>query len=153
MKLVAKLQEYCQITWVTVVTFYHYIFVVTAIMFIHLHTFEQSCIWAYSRCTLLNHNIPLPSAERRIAWNKGNLEVQGHLKQLSSGEQNSFYQENHLGYVSFLQESLSSLLLRLTSFSLNSYLEDCFPWLFLRSFFRSVLERSRESCFTLCSDW
>lgn len=41
----------------------------------------------------------------------------------------------------------------LTSFSLISYLEECFPWLFLLSFFRSVWERSRESCFSLCSDW
>ncbi len=41
----------------------------------------------------------------------------------------------------------------LTSFSLISYLDECFPWLFLLSFFRSVWERSRESCFSLCSDW
>lgn len=39
-----KLQEYCQITWVTVGTFYHYIFVATAIIFICLHMLEQSCI-------------------------------------------------------------------------------------------------------------
>lgn len=40
----------------------------------------------------------------------------------------------------------------LTSFSLTSYLDECFPWLFLLSFFRSVFERSRESCFSLCSE-
>lgn len=33
-------------------------------MFMCLHTFEQSCIRAYSRRTLLTHNIPLPSAEK-----------------------------------------------------------------------------------------
>lgn len=40
-----------------------------------------------------------------------------------------------------------------TSFSLLSYFEAFFPWLFLLSFFRSDCDLSSESCFILCSVW
>lgn len=67
-------------------------------MFICLHRFEQSCRWAYSRCTLLNHDIPVPWAEPRIASrNKGHLELHRHLKQLSSGKRDQFLSGTYFG--------------------------------------------------------
>lgn len=46
-----------------------------------------------------------------------------------------------------------SACVSLTSFSFSSYLLAFLPWLFLLSFFNSEWDRSRESCFILCSIW
>lgn len=49
--------------------------------------------------------------------------------------------------------SVWSARVPLTSLSFSSYLLAFLPWLFLLSFFNSEWDRSRESCFILCSIW
>lgn len=85
LKLPVKLQEFSKSTPVTVLTFYCYIFVMTAIVFIWLHMFEQSCIRAYLGVhTSIITFLCLSRATDCIKKNnKEYLEAQGHLKQVS----------------------------------------------------------------------
>lgn len=83
-----KLQEYCQITWVTAVTFYHYIFVVYACIPLGSHAYDN-ILGAHSSiitflCLQLNKR--LHQVVKKTPGGSG-----AAPKQLSSGEQNRFF--------------------------------------------------------------